>query len=165
MSVQTIGAALSFVQDLKLGHYMKVPPRASFWVQTTSGLVGAIVQVGVKRWLFANVPDICQPDQKDLLSCPHNGVFFTASAIWGMIGPARQFGDGALYHGHLYAMIFGAFIPVPVWLWQHYRPGTRLRYLNIPVLLNGPTFIPPARGINYSSWFVVGFIFRKCCFS
>lgn len=29
-SVQTLTAATSFVQDLKLGHYIKVPPRATF---------------------------------------------------------------------------------------------------------------------------------------
>lgn len=29
-AVQPIGFALTFVQDLKLGHYMKVPPRATF---------------------------------------------------------------------------------------------------------------------------------------
>jgi hypothetical protein len=29
-SVQTLSAATSFVQDLKLGHYVKVPPRATF---------------------------------------------------------------------------------------------------------------------------------------
>jgi hypothetical protein len=125
------------------------------------GFLGAIVQVGVKQWLFANVPDICQPEQRDHLICPHNGVFFTASAIWGLIGPTRQFGPGTLYHGHLYALIVGAFLPIPFWLWQRYYPKTRLRYINIPVILNGPTYIPPARGINYSSWFLTGFIFRE----
>ena len=29
-SVQSLAAATSFVQDLKLGHYVKVPPRATF---------------------------------------------------------------------------------------------------------------------------------------
>ena len=160
MSIQTLGSSLSFVQDLKLGHYIKVPPRAVFVAQTVSALMGAVVQVGVKRWLFANVPDICSPTQKDSLTCPHNRVFFTASAIWGLIGPTRQFGNGSLYHGHLYAMLVGAFLPVPFWVYQRFNPKTRLRYLNIPVLLNGPTNTPPARGINYSSWFVVGFIFQ-----
>lgn len=66
-----------------------------------------------------------------------------------------------MYHGHLYALIVGAILPVPFWLWQKYHPKTRIRYINVPVVLNGPTYIPPARGINYSSWFLVGFIFRK----
>jgi len=29
-SVQTLTESTSFVQDLKLGHYIKVPPRATF---------------------------------------------------------------------------------------------------------------------------------------
>lgn len=29
-STQTMGVAINFLQDLKLGHYMKVPPRATF---------------------------------------------------------------------------------------------------------------------------------------
>ena len=29
-SVQTLSESTSFVQDLKLGHYIKVPPRATF---------------------------------------------------------------------------------------------------------------------------------------
>jgi OPT family oligopeptide transporter len=159
-SIQVLNSGLAFIQDLKLGHYMKVPPRASFHVQIISSLVVCFVQVGVKRWLFANVKDMCSPSQKDFLICPHNGVFFTASAIWGLIGPTRQFGSGTLYHGHLYALIVGALLPVPFWFWQRKFPKSRLRYVNIPVALNGPSFIPPARGINYSSWFIVGFIFQ-----
>lgn len=29
-AAQCIGTGLSFVQDLKLGHYMKIPPRTTF---------------------------------------------------------------------------------------------------------------------------------------
>jgi hypothetical protein len=128
--------------------------------QALASLMGCIVQVGVKQWLFSRVPDICSPDQKESLICPHNEVYFSASAIWGLIGPTRQFGNGTLYHGFLFALIFGALLPIPFWLYQVWTPTTRLRYINIPVILNGPAYIPPARGINYSSWFVFGFIFR-----
>lgn len=81
-SVQTLAAATSFVQDLKLGHYVKVPPRATFMVQMISTALAAFIQMGVKQWIFDNVHDICQPDQTSQLTCPHNQVFFTASAVW-----------------------------------------------------------------------------------
>lgn len=42
----------------------------------------AFVQVGVKQWIFDNIPDICTRDQRFSLTCPHNQVFFTASAVW-----------------------------------------------------------------------------------
>ncbi|KZT40466.1 OPT superfamily oligopeptide transporter [Sistotremastrum suecicum HHB10207 ss-3] len=159
-SVQTMSEALGFVQDLKLGHYIKAPPRATFVVQVTATILAAFVQVSVKQWLFSAVPDICSADQKSFLICPHNQVFFTASTIWGLIGPSRQFGAQSIYHPQLYALAIGAFLPLPFWLWQRKFPQTRLKYVNIPVLLTGIGFIPPATGINYSAWFGVAFIFQ-----
>ncbi|PPQ88964.1 hypothetical protein CVT25_005063 [Psilocybe cyanescens] len=159
-AVQTLSAGTSFVQDLKLGHYVKVPPRATFMVQMVATTLAAFVQVGVKEWMFANVPDICQTDQPSQLTCPHNQVFYTASAVWGLIGPTRQFGTGSIYHPHLYAIIVGAFLPLPFFFWQRRYPKSWVRYVSTPVVLNGVSYIPPATGINYSSWFAVGFVFQ-----
>ncbi|THV06162.1 OPT superfamily oligopeptide transporter [Dendrothele bispora CBS 962.96] len=159
-SVQTLTEATSFVQDLKLGHYVKVPPRATFLVQLVSTVLAAFVQVGVKTWIFSNVADICQEDQRSQLTCPHNQVFFTASAVWGLIGPTRQFGTGSIYHPHLYAIIIGIFLPLPFWFWQRRHPNSWTKYVSTPVILNGVSAIPPATGINYSSWFAVGFVFQ-----
>ncbi|KAK7052812.1 hypothetical protein VNI00_004131 [Paramarasmius palmivorus] len=153
-SVQTLTEATSFVQDLKLGHYVKVPPRATFIV------LAAFVQVGVKTWMFDHVPDICQKDQKSQLTCPHNQVFFTASAVWGLIGPTRQFGPSSIYHPHLYAILIGVFLPLPFWLWQRRYPNSWVKYVSTPVILNGVSAIPPATGINYSAWFLTGFVFQ-----
>jgi hypothetical protein len=78
----------------------------------------------------------------------------------GLIGPSRQFGNHALYHPQLYAMIIGAFLPIPFWFLQRRYPQSWVKYISTPVLLNGVSYIPPATGINYSSWFLVGFIFQ-----
>jgi len=159
-AVQTLAEATSFVQDLKLGHYVKVPPRATFLVQLIATILASFVQVGVKTWIFSNVEDICQPTQKSQLTCPHNQVFFTASAVWGLIGPSRQFGPSSIYHPHLYAMAIGVFLPIPFWFWLKRYPNSWIKYVSTPVILNGVSWIPPATGINYSSWFAVGFIFQ-----
>jgi OPT family oligopeptide transporter len=159
-SVQTLSEATSFVQDLKLGHYIKVPPRATFMAQFVATSLAAFVQVGVKQFIFATVKDICDPNQKDMLTCPHNEVFFTASAVWGLIGPSRQFGKSSVYHPHLYALLVGFFLPIPFWLYQRRHPNTWVKYISTPVILNGVSMIPPAVGINYSNWFAVGFVFQ-----
>src|SRR5258706_4364277 len=78
----------------------------------------------------------------------------------GLVGPARQFGPTGVYKYLMYAMLAGGIAPIPFWLWQRRFPDTRLKYINLPVMLNGPTLAPPANGINYVSWFIVGFIFR-----
>jgi hypothetical protein len=87
-------------------------------------------------------------------------VFFTSSIIWGLIGPERLFSKGYLYHPQLYALIIGAIIPIPLWLWVRKWPRSIFRNVNVPVIINGGFSIPPATGINYSSFFIVGFIFQ-----
>ncbi|KAJ7689766.1 oligopeptide transporter [Mycena rosella] len=159
-SVQTLTEATSFIQDLKLGHYVKVPPRASFLVQLVGTVLAAFLQVGVKTWIFSNVEDICSPNQKSQLTCPHNQVFFSASAVWGLIGPSRQFGPDSIYHPHLYALAIGAVLPLPFWFWQRRYPNSWIKYISTPVVLNGVSGIPPATGINYSAWFAVGALFQ-----
>lgn len=78
----------------------------------------------------------------------------------GLIGPTRQFGPGTLYHPQLYALIIGAALPLPFWLWLRRYPNSWARHINTPILFVGVTYIPPAVGINFSSWFFVGFIFQ-----
>jgi OPT family oligopeptide transporter len=128
--------------------------------QLIATILAAFVQVGVKVWLFDNIEGICEPNQPSRLTCPHNQVFLTASAVWGLIGPTRQFGEGSLYNPQLYAIIGGAIMPIPFWLWERRRPKSFARYINTPIILNGVMYLPPATGINYSSWFLVGLIFQ-----
>lgn len=80
--MQTVSEALTFTQNMKLGHYMKVPPRHTFVAQTTAMLVSCLVQIGTKNLLFAVVHDMCASNQKDLMTCNSTKVFFTSSIIW-----------------------------------------------------------------------------------
>ncbi|KAH9963637.1 oligopeptide transporter [Russula dissimulans] len=159
-SIQTLMESTTFVQDLKLGHYIKVLPRATFLVQLVSTVLVTFVQCLVKEWIFSNVPDICTPNQSSHLTCPQNKVFFTASAIWGLIGPSRQFGPGSIYHPQMYAIIVRALLLLPFWIMERRRPDSWAKYVRTPVMLLGISYIPPATGINYSSWFAVGFVFQ-----
>lgn len=65
-----------------------------------------------------------------------------------------------MYHPQLYAIIIGMFLPLPFWLWLRHYPKSWVRWVSMPLILSGQTFIPPATGINYSSWFLAGFLFQ-----
>ncbi|XP_021908185.1 oligopeptide transporter 7-like [Carica papaya] len=86
---------LTFLQDFKLGHYMKIPPRAMFVAQVVGTIISALVHLGTTWWLMSTIPDICD---RELLpagspwTCPGDHVFYDASVIWGLIGPYRIFG-------------------------------------------------------------------------
>ncbi|KAG8963485.1 hypothetical protein FRC03_002954 [Tulasnella sp. 419] len=156
----TMAQALSFVSDLKLGHYMKIPPRMMFLTQTVAALIACFVVVGVQAWMFGNIPGLCERDQPDKFTCPSVRVFSTASLIWGGIGPARAFNFGNLYYPMLYFFPIGALLPIPFWYLARKYPRSWYKYVNIPVCFTGLGNLPPATGINYASWTIVGFIFQ-----
>ncbi|KWU42677.1 OPT oligopeptide transporter [Rhodotorula sp. JG-1b] len=159
-TANVLNVGLFFAQDLKLGHYMKIPPRETFKVQVIAVVVTSFAQVGVKRWLISTVPTLCDADQSAQLTCPNARTMFSASVIWGLIGPARLFSYDSYYHPLLYWMIGGAVVPTVSWLILRRWPHCWLRYFHLPIALTGLELVPPASGINFSSSLIVGFIFQ-----
>ncbi|EGO23107.1 hypothetical protein SERLADRAFT_371352 [Serpula lacrymans var. lacrymans S7.9] len=156
----TMAQALTFASDFKLGHYMKIPPRPMFWSQVVASVVAGTVQLGVQAWMFTNIEDMCSTTQKDGFICPSTEVFGTASIIWGVIGPARQFSKGQVYYALVYFFLIGALCPLVAWLITLKWPNGFIRYVNFPVIFSGIGAIPPASALNYVPWAIVGFIFQ-----
>jgi OPT family small oligopeptide transporter len=152
--------ALYFLQDLKMGHYMKVPPRTMWWAQCIAVLWSSIVQVAVYRWAMGNIPNICDDNQKDQYTCPGATVFYTASVVWGAIGPRKMFGPGQIYGVMQWFWLIGAALPITSYLMARKWPGTWLRYVHWPLMLGGTGWIPPATVYIYLCWGVVGVIFN-----
>ncbi|KAG9042760.1 hypothetical protein FS837_010406 [Tulasnella sp. UAMH 9824] len=159
-AIQSLARGLSFLEDLKLGHYLKIPPYASFWAQLVATIISVSAQIAVKNALFAAVPDICEPSQPNNLVCPSKGIFYSASIIWGLIGASRQFGKGSVYNFHVYGLVIGALLPIPIWLWHRRHPKSIVRHFNISVFLSAQTWVPPATGVNFTSYFIVAFLFQ-----
>lgn len=136
---------IKFSSDLKLGHYMKIPPRILFKVQMISTLVASVTQAGVLNWMFASIPSICTSEAVNGFTCPIARVHFNGSILWGVIGPRRFFGPDALYRPLTWAFLVGAIAPILVWAFARRRSGTSLwRKINLPVLFGSLSYIPPA---------------------
>jgi len=156
----TMAQALTFTSDFKLGHYMKIAPRAMFWSQIVATVIAGTVQLGVQAWMFTNIPDVCSPTQKDGFVCPSTEVFGTASIIWGVIGPRLVFAQGHTYYPLIFFFLIGAVTPVITWVMTKRFPNSPFRYINMPVIFSGTGAIPPATAVNYVPWAIVGFIFQ-----
>ncbi|KAL8725877.1 MAG: hypothetical protein Q9166_007074 [cf. Caloplaca sp. 2 TL-2023] len=153
---------VKFSSDLKLGHYMKIPPKLLFQVQMLATLVSSFTQVGVLNWMFANIPSLCQPDAINGFSCPLARVHFNGSILWGVVGPQRFFGTGALYHPLIWFFLVGAIAPIVVFVIARKRPmKSTWRKINLPVMFGSLSWIPPATGLNFSVWAVVCFVFNS----
>ncbi|KAL2201399.1 OPT oligopeptide transporter protein-domain-containing protein [Corynascus similis CBS 632.67] len=156
----TMSQALTFVSDLKFGHYMKIPPRTMFMAQVVATTFSCFIQVIVLNYALKNIPNVCEPTQPDHFTCPGGRVFFSASVIWGLIGPARIFSPGQIYSSLFFFFILGAVTPLVIYVLAKRRPKSFLRYLMAPVIFGGAGAIPPATPLNYLSWGIVGYIFQ-----
>ncbi|CAB16254.1 Glutathione transporter Pgt1 [Schizosaccharomyces pombe] len=151
---------LEFSRDLKLAQYMKIPPRILFFVQLFATILGGITQVAVQEWMNYHIPGICTTSQSNGFTCPNGRSIYNASLIWGAIGPAKMFSKGKPYYPLIFFFLIGAVAPFITWGLRKRFPKSWIGKLNAPVLFTGPGNIPPATGINYSSWAIVGFIFN-----
>ncbi|KIY45482.1 OPT superfamily oligopeptide transporter [Fistulina hepatica ATCC 64428] len=152
--------AVAFAGDLKLGHYMKVPPRVMFSVQVVAVVVCCFIVTAVQDMMYAIVPDFCSSTQADGFTCPSTDTVATASLIWGGVGPSRIFSVGAPYSPMLLFFLVGAVLPIPFYFLARRFPLSIWRYINIPVFFAGVGAMPPATGINYASWAIAGFVFN-----
>ncbi|KAF5366690.1 hypothetical protein D9757_013582 [Collybiopsis confluens] len=156
----TASQAITFSGDLKLGLYMKIPPRLMFTIQTVAVILASFASTLVQNWMFTNIEDYCSPNQKDGFICPNTNTFATSSLIWGGVGPARMFNIGRPYNPLVYFYLIGAILPIPFYLLARLFPRSFWRFINIPIFFGGVGAIPPASGINFTSWAAVGFIFN-----
>ncbi|KAI0133875.1 small oligopeptide transporter [Xylariales sp. AK1849] len=157
----TMTQGLAFVQDMKLGHYLKLPPRTMFFGQLIATLWSCLVQVAVFYWAMGAIDGICTTDAVARFTCPNGRVFFTASVIWGLIGPQRIFSGTGIYKNLQFFWIAGVALPIIFWIMQRKWPKSWVRYLSAPIIFSGNGSIPPATPLNYLTWGLVGFIFNK----
>jgi OPT family small oligopeptide transporter len=159
-STSILGQAQTFSGDLKMAHYMHIPPRITFTAQIVAALWACFVQVAVMNWTLGNIPDVCTRLQKGHFTCPNGRAFFSSSIVWGVIGPDRMFGPGSMYSAIHWYWLVGALLPVVFYVLMRFAPKSPARYLNAPVMLGAMAWLPPASPLSFSSWAIFGLIFN-----
>ncbi|KXS11301.1 oligopeptide transporter 4 [Gonapodya prolifera JEL478] len=156
--------AVTFLQDMKLGMYMKIPPRDLFWAQISGTVVSGLVNYAVMDSIFTN---IIKDDDVGVLNgafgnytLPNVKVFFTASIVWGVIGPARMFGSGSDYQALNWFWLIGVLAPIPFYLLHQKYPNFGWDNVNVPVMFNGIGILPPAATVNFFTWGAIGVFFN-----
>ncbi|KAI9361229.1 OPT oligopeptide transporter protein-domain-containing protein [Zopfochytrium polystomum] len=163
LSYMSMYQGLLLVSDLKLGHYIKIPPRAMFTVQLVGTILASIVNVFVAFGIYESfgrtdkdsyvVPgDPSSGKAWKLQVDPPNGwwaanfnVFLNAGAIWGAIGPARFFGPGSPYVATLWGFLVGAVAPVIPYLLHRQYPDGYWHLINIPIIAVFPAQVNSLR--------------------
>ena len=173
----TCSHAILFSNDLKLAHYLKVPPRFTFWAQIIATLVSTFVCTAVLNFQMHAIPGICTPEAKWRLTCPGANTFFMASVLWGTVGPKKVWGDGGMYTLTLIGFPIGFLTVLAFYFLQKKYPHWGwLRQLHpVAIMYGGTAWAPynlswawPAVPVAWLSWIYVkrrfiGF-WSKVCF-
>ncbi|KAF9434053.1 hypothetical protein BGZ76_008652 [Entomortierella beljakovae] len=154
----SMSQAMTFTSDLKLGHYMKIPPRSMFWAQLLGTMIAGIINLSTANWLLNSQEGVCETNKT--FSCPSANTFYSASVIWGVISPNRMFGPSSIYNPINYFFLIGLALPIPFYYLRKWFPGSFFENVHIPVLLAATSMMPPAKAYHYTNWLALGFIFQ-----
>jgi len=143
----TMSQALDLVTDLKLGHYMKVPPKHMFVAQTLGTVIGCVVNYIVLRVVldpasgYRKFLDGSEIDPTGQWDGRKVNIFYSASVIWGAVGPAEFF--GGKYRSLYYGFLLGALAPVGPWLLHKFFSKRRSQSpRRFPLTKTGGSLLP-----------------------
>lgn len=148
ISTDVVGQGVYFAMDMKLAHYLKVPPRTCFVAQFVATILGALTQAGVTLWMLGNISGICESDQADGFTCPNGRTVYSSSVIWGLVGPRRLYSVGKIYSPLLHFFWIGAIAPVVTFLLYRYTRRQFWKYINWPLIFVGTYNVPPGMPRN-----------------
>ncbi|KAJ7134009.1 OPT-domain-containing protein [Mycena crocata] len=149
----TTAQTIAFASDLKLAHYMHIPPVLTFYAQIYATVISSFVCTAILNFQMTKIPDVCTPHQVNHFTCPGINTFFTAR--WGTLGPKRMFGAGGIYNNLLWCFLIGAILPIPVYFLR--KKVKVFEYFHLPIFLVGGlnwapynlSFIWPAVPVGY----------------
>ncbi|KAK0705785.1 OPT oligopeptide transporter protein-domain-containing protein [Apiosordaria backusii] len=111
----------NYVQDQKMAHYVKIPPRAVFRSQIGTIIITCFVAVSTQNFIMENVERLCEPDQPSRFTCAADGApLYASSLMWGLLGSERMF--GAMYPMFKWCFLIGTGIAVVFLVGQGYGP-------------------------------------------
>ncbi|CAM6084046.1 unnamed protein product [Calypogeia fissa] len=158
------GRTATYLGNFKLGHYMKIPPRATFYGQLMGTFISSLVSMIVASMLTESIDDICDNTRLPANSpwtCPHDRVFYDQAVMFGIAGTNRLFAkEGAPYKTLNYYFIPGFLLPVALWLLGLALPRREwIHLINGPLIVKGVTLMPPSPVVNNAMWIYVALFF------
>ncbi|KAH8597846.1 OPT oligopeptide transporter protein-domain-containing protein [Bisporella sp. PMI_857] len=156
----SVTQALDLLQDLKIGQYMKLSPKATFTFQVLGTVVGGILN-------FALMESITDQRREILLSIEGTTIWsgraiqsYNSQAIaWGALAK-DLFISGHRYQWITYAFILGFIVPLPQYFIHKFYPssGRVLQYINAPILCWYLGYLCVGINSSVTVYFVLAFI-------
>ncbi|PHH62444.1 hypothetical protein CDD81_7163 [Ophiocordyceps australis] len=148
------------LQDMKIGHYMHIPPRAVFFSQVFGSLIGIPIDYAVIRWVLATKAPYLAGTQEDP-SRQWTGQALASSLTKGvqyvLVGPVRIF-QQQIYRPVPYGFLVGAVAPCIVYALHRRFPHAKLHLANTTIFFSSLAAFRGNISTGYASSFVGGFV-------
>lgn len=127
------GQAENYITNQKQAHYLKIAPRALFRIQMVSMFVHCFVALGTFNLQIRTIANYCSPHQDQKFTCPTATTFYSASVLWGVIGPKKVF--GGLYPVLQWCFLIGFLLVFPCVILKKYFSHYKVVRFFHPVLI------------------------------
>lgn len=152
------GQCQIFLGDLKIGHNLRLPPRALFRIQMISTVVYSFVSLGVVNLAMLTIKDYCQPHQPQKFTCPSSTTFYSSSVIWGVIGPKKVF--NGIYPELRWCFLIGFVLVFPVvFLQKYFKRNKTIQRFQPTLIIGGMLNWSPYNLSYYTPGVIAAFCF------
>lgn len=149
------GQAQNFISDQKMGHYVKIPQRAMFRCQMLSVFVSSFITLGVINFQTTSIKDYCSPTQPQKFTCADARTFYSASVLWGVIGPKKVF--GGLYPILQWCFLIGFLLSLACIAIKVYAPKKMTKFFQPTLIIGGCINYAPYNLSYYTSGLYLSF--------
>ncbi|KAF9929288.1 hypothetical protein FBU30_001718 [Linnemannia zychae] len=155
------------LSDLKLGVYMKIPPRSMFAAQVWGTVIGGILNY-VTMILIINSKreylDGTSNDPNGLWTGMGAQLLWGSALVYGALGPQRMFSSKGSYHFIYWGFLIGAVIPVIQWMLSKKFPNIKWALFNVTIFAGGMSAFPGGMIVGVVSSFAVFLFWRVWLF-
>ncbi|KAG5944888.1 hypothetical protein E4U59_006641 [Claviceps monticola] len=154
------------LQDMKIGHLMKIPPKAVFFSQIFGSLIGIPIDYGVIRWVLDTKFDYIaglKQDPTHQWTGQQLASSLTLGVQYVLVGPRRLF-QQQLFKPVPYGFLVGAMAPVLLFLLHKRFPRAKLHLLNTTIFFSSMSTFRGNISTGYFSSFLGGFVVMFWCY-
>ncbi|KAI8869530.1 OPT superfamily oligopeptide transporter [Ramicandelaber brevisporus] len=151
-----------YLYCFKLGHYLKIPPRATFFALLIGTILSVTSQLAIHLLINHLVPDVCSLGKESGWDCHVAELINAYGALFGHFGPTDAFAR-TRYAPILHGFWIGALLPIPVYFltrpggWLH---GTIFDRVSVPMLLYASMAVFSIPNASFVWWFVACLFFN-----
>ena len=150
------------LQDQKIGHYMHVPPRTTFFSQVFGCSIGIPINYAVVKWILVSKREILlgqAPDPTHQWTAQSLASSLSTSVEYVLIGPTKMFQQSS-FRPLPYGFLVGVAAPVLFFFLHRQWPNSKLKFhlWNTTIFFSITTNFYGNVSTGYTSAFIGSFV-------